>query len=149
LQKKWIFASRIKTGNIVELGKSTVVPRTERFYLGGASSVRGYSEQLLGPFVYDRVTGLRQAVGGRFLLLTNLELRVPLLWIIWGELFFDAGNIYKHHNEFKMKSIKTTSGVGIAFITPLGPIRFDYARKHQPEAYEANGEFHMSISFAF
>ncbi|HFE64096.1 MAG TPA: hypothetical protein ENK14_06740 [Caldithrix sp.] len=45
--------------------------------------------------------------------------------------------------------MKPASGLGVALVTPFGPIRFDYGVKLKPETYEKRGEFHISISFAF
>jgi outer membrane protein insertion porin family len=149
LQRKWILASRIKASDIFELGKRSTIPVSERFFLGGASTVRGYQEQLLGPVVYDENGQNPRALGGKLMLLANIELRIPLFWLLWGEIFLDAGNVWLQPDDFRVEDIKTTMGVGAAFLTPLGPIRFDYGLKHRPEQNESNGEFHISIAFAF
>lgn len=149
LKRNWILASRLRTGTIAELGRRTIVPRTERFYLGGASTVRGYPEQLLGPVSYEEKTGRMQAIGGKLVVLANLELRIPLFWLLWGEVFLDGGNVFLQKEDFKLNSIKTSSGFGLAVITPFGPVRFDYGLKLRPEKNESKREFHIGISFAF
>ncbi len=148
LHKSWVLASRLRGGNIVELGKLAQIPVLERFYLGGASTVRGYPEQLLGPVVRDEQGNLR-ALGGKLMLLGNLEVRIPLFWLFWGELFFDAGNVWAENQDFRLLDIKPSSGGGLALVTPVGPLRFDYGVKLRPEKGESPGEFHISISFAF
>ncbi|OPX33580.1 hypothetical protein B1H10_05550 [candidate division KSB1 bacterium 4484_188] len=147
-RKGWIFATRLRGGNIFELGARGHIPLLERFYLGGASSVRGYSEQLLGPVSFDE-NGRASALGGKLFLLGNFELRFPVFWLFWGEIFFDAGNVWAETNLLKLNEIKPASGLGVALVTPFGPIRFDYGVKLKPETYEKRGEFHISISFAF
>lgn len=149
LQRKWVLASRIKAGDIFELGERSTIPVSERFFLGGASTVRGYREQLLGPVVYDENGQNPKAVGGKLIFLANIELRIPLFWLLWGEIFVDGGNVWLQPDDFRLGDIKTTMGIGAAFLTPLGPIRFDYGLKHKPEKTESNGEFHISIAFAF
>ena len=162
LQRKWILASRIKLGNIFLLNPESTVPVSDRFYLGGSSTVRGYKEQLLGPVVVDSTRKNPIAVGGKLFVLANLELRIPLIWLFWGEIFIDAGNVW---GEFdiadntsqtfersiirKQGGIVTTTGIGIALLTPLGPVRFDYGLKHRVESYQSSGEFHIGIAFAF
>ncbi|MFZ0390829.1 MAG: BamA/TamA family outer membrane protein [Calditrichia bacterium] len=146
--KSWVFATRIRSGNIFELGQRSRIPVLERFYLGGSSTVRGYPEQLLGPVAVDE-SGRVQAIGGKFMLLANAEIRLPLVWLLWAEVFTDAGNVWLQLENFRPIDIKSTSGAGLALVTPLGPIRFDYGIKHRPEKGESFGEFHMSISFAF
>ncbi|GAB4332105.1 MAG: hypothetical protein Kow0037_09300 [Calditrichia bacterium] len=146
--KDAVLASRIRVGDIWELGKRARIPILERYYLGGASTVRGYGEQLLGP-VKISPDGAVSAIGGNFLLLANIEIRFPIYWLIWGEIFTDAGNVWAERTDFEVNKIKTSSGVGFALLTPMGPVRFDYGRKHRPESWEKPGEFHISISFAF
>lgn len=147
--KTWILASRIKLGNIFALDDKTQIPVSERFYLGGASTVRGYPEQLLGPTVFISEGSIQRAIGGKLLALANIEFRIPIFWLFWGEIFTDAGNVWMDAQNFNFRDIKTTSGAGLAFLTPLGPIRFDYGIKHRPERWESSGEFHISIAFAF
>jgi outer membrane protein insertion porin family len=148
-QRKWLLASRFKIGNIFSLDQESQVPVSDRLYLGGASTVRGYREQLLGPVTFEENSQNPLAIGGKFMLLTNLEFRIPMFWLLWGVVFLDVGNVWLGANDFKVTEIKSTSGAGVALLTPLGPIRFDYGFKHQPEYYESSGEFHISIAFAF
>lgn len=149
LKKSWVLASRIRVGNIVELGKELNIPLSERYYLGGASTVRGYREQLLGPVQYDDQGKNPIALGGKLMVLGNLELRIPLFWLFWGEVFMDAGNVWLRNQDFKFIDIKPSVGSGLAILTPVGPLRFDYGVKLRPQKYESRGEFHISISFAF
>ncbi len=149
LRKGWVLATRIRAGNILELGKLSQIPILERFYLGGASTVRGYREQLLGPVVYDENGQNPQAIGGKLMVLGNVEVRIPIFWLFWGEIFTDAGNVWLENRNFKFNSIKPSSGAGLAIMTPLGPVRFDYGIKLRPTKYESPGEFHISISFAY
>jgi outer membrane protein insertion porin family len=148
-QRKWIMASRFKIGNIFSLDQLSQVPVSDRLYLGGAATVRGYREQLLGPLVFDENGQNPLAIGGKFMLLGNLEFRIPMIWLFWGVVFLDVGNVWFNADEFKVTEIKSTSGAGIALMTPLGPVRFDYGIKHRPESFESSGEFHISIAFAF
>ena len=149
LKKNWVLASRIRIGDIIELGENPAIPISERYFLGGASTVRGYREQLLGPVDYDDEGKNPIARGGNLMVLGNLELRIPLLWLLWGEIFLDAGNVWSETSKFDIMDIKPSAGSGIAIITPVGPLRFDYGLKLRPQKYESKGEFHVSISFAF
>ena len=114
--------------------------------------MRGYAEQMIGE-VDELVTedGERIAlpVGGKYQLLMNAELRLPLFWLFYGEIFTDIGNIWQQRKDLANFSLKAGSGAGIAFITPFGPIRFDYGLKWFPAAGESAGDFHIGISFAF
>lgn len=152
---RWTLATRLRGGAIFDFlsGKEIwEIPTKERFFLGGASTIRGYGEQMIGEVVAyqtddDRIINL--PVGGRYVLLGNLELRVPLFWLFYGTAFTDVGNIWQNTEEIKAFSLKASSGAGLAVITPFGPIRFDYGLKWFPENDESAGDFHIGISFAF
>lgn len=149
VMKNWIFASRIKTGNIIVFDHKSVIPVSERFYLGGASSVRGFPEQLLGPVIYDETGKNPKALGGKYILLGNVELRIPLFWLFMAELFIDGGNLWIEVSELQLQDFRITTGIGLAILTPLGPFRFDYGFKATRDRYESQGEFHIGIAFSF
>ncbi|HEY7513677.1 MAG TPA: POTRA domain-containing protein, partial [Vicinamibacteria bacterium] len=71
-------AGRLRVGTEKPFGRSEVIPDRDRFKLGGALSVRGYAEQEIGP--------------GDALILGNVEVRFPIVWILDGGLFLDGGN---------------------------------------------------------
>ncbi|MGH1363802.1 MAG: BamA/OMP85 family outer membrane protein [Calditrichia bacterium] len=152
LYKPWVLATRIGFGGIIGLGDSrpvTQIPITERFYVGGASSVRGYVENGIGDSVTDG-DGNEVPIGGKTELVANAELRMPLFWLFYGEVFIDAGNVWKSWESMQKNfSLKAGSGAGLVVVTPFGPIRFDYGVKLFPEQGESFGEFHIGIAFAF
>lgn len=63
-------------------------------------------------------------------MLSNVEFRFPLIWILGAELFLDMGALkafkYPYASDLEWKS-GWDSGLGILFTTPLGPIRLDAA----------------------
>ncbi|RMF60439.1 MAG: hypothetical protein D6748_04080 [Calditrichaeota bacterium] len=150
-KRKWTLASRLRFGGIIEVdGRNPIqkIPITERFYLGGASTIRGYQEQAIGGRDSQDLP-----LGGKYVLLMNAELRIPLIWILMGELFVDSGNLWQEFSDISHFSLKVSSGLGLAILTPFGPIRFDYGVKWFPETVdgkrESRDEFHIGISFAF
>ena len=151
--KRWNFtlASRVKMGAIFELGKKQTIPINDRFFAGGASSVRGYHEQLLGPASsYDENGKIKKAAGGKLLYLGNIEVRIPIIWVIVLETFFDTGYVWRELSAFRLADIKLSTGLGIALMTPLGPVRFDYGYKLiQTDRDPSPGAFHLGIYFAF
>jgi outer membrane protein insertion porin family len=137
-------ATRLKGGIILELGGNKKISDMDLFFTGGASSVRGYKEQLLGPVLNNK------AQGGKLLLLSNAELRIPLLWRFFGEIFVDGGNISSEINQFKPLKFKFTTGTGLVLITPIGPVRLDYGYKLNRDKTDLDpGNFHLGIYFAF
>jgi len=110
------------------------IPLPERFFAGGASSLRAFPENQAGP--RDLVTGF--PLGGKALLAFNTELRFPLYGPnIRGVLFHDAGNVYsdlenvsfrlRQRNKQDFDYMVHAIGLGIRYRTPVGPIRVDLA----------------------
>jgi len=143
-------ATRLKGGGIFELGHTKDLPISELFFAGGATTVRGYQEQLLGPAILDENGIKSKARGGKLLLLMNAELRIPLIWLFVAEIFIDGGNVWRNKSDFNPHDIKFTSGLGLALLTPLGPIRIDYGYKLMKEASDrTNDAYHLGFYFAF
>ncbi|MBN2266186.1 MAG: translocation/assembly module TamB domain-containing protein, partial [Candidatus Aminicenantes bacterium] len=98
------------------------VPLASRlFYAGGGTSIRGFAQDRVGPI--DPVTGL--PAGGRFVLLVNQELRVPLFWIFRGVVFYDAGNVYESFGDLTRLALRQGIGLGLRAQSPVGLVRFD------------------------
>jgi outer membrane protein insertion porin family len=143
-------ATRLKAGAIFELGPTKNLPISDLFFAGGATTVRGYHEQLLGPTTFDSEGYKDQALGGKLLYLMNVELRVPIFWLFVGEVFFDGGNVWREISDFDPKKIKFATGLGIVLLTPIGPIRFDYGVKLNKEDSDRTPDaFHFGLYFAF
>jgi len=100
---------------------------TERFFAGGIHTFRGAGNDRLGPI--DANTG--EPRGGNAMVLCNLEFSQPLFLIPMEGLqfcvFADFGNIFPEASDFSLKDLETALGFGIKYITPLGPIRVDFA----------------------
>lgn len=145
------------------------VPPEQRFYAGGPTTVRGYGQNQLGPvvrvvdptrgdsvdtnkdgakdiFVADTITS---PTGGNSFFVANAELRFPFPGFppdrVQAALFVDAGQVIERGNElFPARAIAVTPGLGIRFVSPLGPVRFDVAyNPTNPRAgplYERQGQ---------
>jgi len=148
-----ILASRFRIGLLDELGEGGLSSATDRFTLGGAKTVRGFAENELGPkwTTADSVsTGLiGRPKGGKLLLLGNLEIRRPLFWRFGGSAFIDAGNTFYGIKDFQLPRIAATTGLGLQFFTPVGPIRFEYAFLLQKKLDLGEGSYHFTILYAF
>ncbi len=117
------------------------LPLYERFYVGGISTLRGIGFGLAGP--KDPATG--EAIGGTTELLFNAEYIFPILadMKLKGVVFFDAGNSYEEFHEFG--KLRYTSGAGVRWISPIGPIRIEWGYNMQKKP----GESSSKVEFAF
>jgi len=134
-----------RTGVAHRFGETLSVPPTERFYLGGRSSVRGYDEDKLGPSENGIPTG------GNVMVAVNLELRIALPKALGAVLFVDSGNVWRDYHDMQWSGLhpKTTVGSGIRYNTPVGPLRLDYGHKLNWQPGEAHGTFHFTLGHAF
>lgn len=98
------------------------IPPLKRYYAGGAGSVRGYGYRLLGP-----TDANGDPIGGRSLLEGGVELRFPILRRISGAAFFEAGGVDETGVFTFGEGIRTSTGLGVRYATPIGPIRLDVA----------------------
>lgn len=89
-------AARISGGMGYAYGNSSALPLEQRFYAGGANSLRGWQSRTVGPGMapLDSAFTIPNQTGD-LRLEANLELRFPIFNIIKGALFVDAGNIWE------------------------------------------------------
>ena len=139
----FIGAVSFKTGVVQEISPTTEVPVYKRFYCGGASSVRGYSEWSIGP-----VDDNDNPAGGRILAEISGEMRFPLYKILGGVVFIDGGNVWQEFNDMSSR-LRWGTGVGLCLKTPLGSVRLDYGFKLNRQADESIGTLHFAIGEAF
>lgn len=99
------------------------VPLSEQFFLGGFDLLRGYE-----------FFSLR----GDKMVLASVEARVPLGTDTAGVAFVDAGNAWRPGQA--VQGLKSSVGVGLRFLSPFGPIRFDVAVGDQVRTYISLGQ---------
>lgn len=139
------------------------IPITERFFAGGANTLRGFGLDEASP---RDVRG--NPIGGNVLSLVNFELRLPLVRNLGGVIFSDNGAMYRRLSVIKLLNWRYNVGFGFRYNTPLGPLRVDYGFKLDrrffvdpqtcptdadpttcPMRLEPRGRFHVSLGHAF
>jgi len=144
--KGTIFSARVKTGFITPWGGADVVPIDERFFVGGAYTIRGYKYGYVGPL--DPNTG--DPIGAKRMLVVNLEANYPIkkdVFYVAG--FFDAGNGADTWGGL-FKDLKAGAGFGVRFITPMAPIKVDFAWKLKKVPGDSdNFRIHLTIGSFF
>lgn len=122
-------------------GRQDVLPPDERLFAGGASSVRGFEQNTLGPGVWiyqleqegDEVVSSDTAfvpVGGSTSAVASLEVRFPSPFLrdrLRLAAFVDAGNVQVGGLRDLSSGWRVTPGVGLRAQSPVGPIRMDLA----------------------
>jgi outer membrane protein insertion porin family len=103
-------------------------PVFKNFSAGGLGTVRGFDQGSLGP---RDVTG--SYVGGPKKIVLNAELQTPFPGAgndrtlrLFG--FVDAGNVYAEYEKYDFSTLRASAGVGVSWISPLGPLRLAYAK---------------------
>jgi outer membrane protein insertion porin family len=104
-------------------------PVFKNFYGGGIGSVRGYESSSLGlvdPYTLDALGGARRVIG-------NAELQFPfpgsgsdrsLRWFT----FADTGQVFQEGQRFRVDQLRYSAGVGLSWISPVGPLKLSYAK---------------------
>jgi len=104
-------------------------PVFKNFYGGGIGSVRGYESSSLGivdPYTFDALGGSKRIIG-------NAELQFPfpgsgqdrsLRWFA----FADTGQVYQEHEPMRVSQLRYSAGLGLSWISPVGPLKLSYAK---------------------
>jgi outer membrane protein insertion porin family len=146
LIKDTVLAFSLRGGIADSFGDTETLPIVERFFLGGRTTVRGYKFNNLGPKVNDNPTG------GNVFAMFNAEIRIPIKWGLGVVTFVDGGNVWQEIEDIdEDRRLRYTTGAGLRYSTPVGPLSIDYGRKlsRDKSSDESHGEVHFSIGHAF
>lgn len=127
------FLGRVQFGgNLTDEYKA--VPPSLRYFAGGDQSVRGYDYQTLSPTNSDG-----DRIGGRYMFAVSAEYQYSVAerWRI--ATFVDQGNAF---NSLDFPTLKSAVGVGVRWVSPVGPIRVDLAH---PLDSEGGVRLHFSM----
>ncbi len=130
---------------LVESGGAPI-PIDRRIILGGPNSIRGYQQGEIGP--RDRYGSV---LGGDRALYTNVECLFPLLegLKLNGVVFFDVGNAWDADHSPLPTEVKAAGGLGVRWLSPMGPIRMEYGWKVRPQKGEAPGALTFAMGQLF
>jgi outer membrane protein insertion porin family len=123
------------------------LPVYEKFYLGGINTIRGFKNGQISP--RDPVTLDR--IGGDKMWYINEEIIFPLVKDagLNGVVFLDAGNVYSEDQHWDFSKIKRSVGVGLRWLSPLGPLRLEWGYNIKPVGDEEHDNWDFSIGGAF
>jgi outer membrane protein assembly factor BamA len=153
ITSKMTLASRVQIGNIHPVGDAQAnVPFSKRYFLGGATSIRGWGRYEVSP-----LTDTGQPFGGDAMVAWSEEIRALVRGNLGAVVFLDAGNVWADSWGIKLNDLRYAIGPGLRYQTPIGPIRFDFGYQLNPiPGLIVNGQeqtrrwrVHFSIGQAF
>lgn len=159
LSTSFTFLYALRAGWGRALSGSDQLPISERFFLGGRSTVRGFGENDVGPEGQNGAP-----IGGDVSLNVNLELQFPLIYGFEGAIFVDGGGLYLQNSDdrdengqpvcadfcsFSLDNFRRSAGLGLRYITPIGPLSLDYGFKLDRRSDESIGAIHFSVGVIF
>ena len=119
-------------------------PLFKNFFGGGLGSVRGFQQGSLGP--RDSVSDI--SIGGTKKISLNAEVLFPFPGAgndrtlrMYG--FMDLGNVYGENESFSVADLRSSVGLGVSWISPVGPLRLAFAQPLR----SFNGDRIQSIQF--
>ncbi len=137
-----------RLGMVSAYGSTSKVPIFERYFGGGARTIRGYSERAVGPI--DPGNG--DPIGGEGIMLGSLEYTIPLIDVIKFATFFDSGSVSAKYGDIFSEKLYSGTGIGFRVKTPIGPMNLDYGiplNKEPGQASRSSGKFYFSVSRGF
>ena len=124
-------------------------PLFKTYYSGGLGSVRGFQQGSLGPRDASDI-----ALGGPKKLTLNAELVAPFPGAgndrtLRLYTFLDAGNVFGDKQSYKANDLRLSTGLGVSWISPVGPLRIAYALplRKQPGDKIERLQFQIGTSF--
>ncbi|MDE6340049.1 MAG: BamA/TamA family outer membrane protein [Muribaculaceae bacterium] len=160
---QWL-VSRALIGAAHAYGNSSVVPYSEQFYIGGANSIRAFTVRSIGPGSYHAPKDLENGYfdqTGTFKLELNTEYRFPIVSVLHGAAFIDAGNIWLLKNDPArpggllqgktfLRDLALGTGVGLRVDIGMLVIRGDLGYGlHAPYYNGTNHYFNIAFKKAF
>lgn len=150
--KSAVIAMRFRLGHIFHHHFNTIMP-SERFYLGGANSIRSYETDLCPPLgTFVNACGKAQVVpqGGKTMVNFMMEARIPLYKKLTGVIFEDVGFLSKNLlADFTIKGVLMGTGFGVHYSTPIGPLRFEIGFKGDKDPTRLSYAWFLTFGNAF
>jgi outer membrane protein insertion porin family len=141
-------AGRLGLARTFGLGEPLLLPLPERFFAGGDYGPRGFKTDYAGPLELGS-SGDLVPTGGNALVFGGLELRYDLRRSLAFAVFTDAGSVYSRVSDVDLSEIFYTTGLGVRYKTPVGPIRVDWGLKLNRRPGEGLYRIHVTIGNAF
>jgi len=138
------FAFNTRAASSWTFGASPAIPISQRYFLGGRTTVRGFKENSLGPRADDD-----SVIGGDVSLLANTELRYSLTDTVAAHLFVDSGSVYLRDRGVSLGDLRYSTGAGVRYLSPIGPVGFEVGCPLDRQSGEPAYRVHFTIGNNF
>lgn len=147
---RFVLSFNLNLGAVEPYGGHTTLPLYEKFYVGGADTVRGYKYRTeIGP-----------DDGGKFMSVLNIEYKFPIVsekgrTILQGAFFYDIGGTWAEADDINLSlgtgknNLRSGVGFGIRFATPVFPLRLDWGYGLNHKEGESLQQFYFTIGNVF
>ncbi len=145
LYRDLIGSAHLEIGS-VNAYDGNIVPVSERFFMGGLYSLRGFEYREVGPVDEDG-----EPLGGERSFLVNLEAAFPLVRQarIKGVVFADFGNVWDGDEKIDPGDLRYGAGFGFRWYSPMGLLRLEWGFNLDPEPGEEQPGWEFSIGALF
>ena len=144
----FIFAFDGEVGYGDGYGDIADLPLTRNFYAGGPRSVRGFESNTLGPR-----DSLDDPIGGSVMFAGQTEIIVPVPLVESNQLrfsgFWDFGQVYDSGDDVDFGELRTSAGIAMKWISPLGPLTLSLAYPLNDESTDETQPFQFSVGSTF
>lgn len=134
---RFTLINTFRVGKIFEIAQEPRIPASKLFFLGGNDTLRGFDEDVV-------VAG-----GGTTSLLYNGELSFRVFGAFKLAGFVDVGSLTSTFSDIRTDTFRESAGLGLRYITPVGPIRVDYGVVLDKRENEKGSRFHFSFGGFF
>jgi len=133
-----------RIGTLAPYGDSPVTHIWDRYYLGGAYTLRGYQYRDVGP--RDE---LGEPIGGNTVWMGSAEYSIPIIEMLRFAVFYDVGTVNADSWDFNAEQYADDWGLGFRINIPqMGPIRLDYGFPiTYPDYLDGDSQFQFSIGW--
>jgi len=144
--EKLVLELKLRVATADNYDDTQTVPISERLFAGGANTIRGYGDRMVGP-----PDNGASPVGGKTMLVFNAECTFPIIEVVKGAVFYDVGNVWRDSYHVDFTELVSGVGAGVRVKTPIGPIKLDYGFGLNYRDWDANknGQFYFSMSRGF
>ncbi len=131
---------------IENFGQSDRVPVFDRFFLGGARTIRGFKYRAVGPKDENG-----EPLGGQSALSATAEYTAPIAEQVRLAAFYDVGMIWEDAYQFELDNLNSSWGIGVSFDFPGFPIQLDYSWPIEHDEFNdrKQGRFSFWLGYAY